>query len=157
MTTSTHSLLRRDDGQALVEIALVLPVLLVVLFGMLHFGKVFNYWNDATHLTAEAARFAAVNRKPDPANSASLQEQIRGQADADELRNGGTDSVAAPATVCVDFPAGTSNVGDPVRVRMTFSYRWMPFLRLVPGASTITSTTVMRLEAPPTTYSAGCI
>jgi len=147
---------RSEDGQAIVEFALVLPVLLLVLFAMIHFGKAFNYWNDATHLTAEAARFAAVDRKPDPSSAATLQAQIRGQADTSELRNGGTDSVSSPAQVCVDFPNGTSNVGDPVRVKMTFSYSWMPLLKLVPGTTQVTSSTVMRLEAPPTKYSAGC-
>ena len=52
------------------EFALVLPLLLLLVFGMLDFGKAYNYWNDATHLTAEGARYAAVNRKPDPANAA---------------------------------------------------------------------------------------
>jgi Flp pilus assembly protein TadG len=156
MCPSTYSRLRREDGQALVEFALVLPALVLILFGMIQFGKAFNYWNDATHLTAEAARFAAVNRKPDPSSAVSLQAQIRAQIDTNELRSGGTDSVSSPATVCVEFPNGTSNVGDPVRVKMTFSYTWMPLLNLVPGTKDITSTTVMRLEARPTTYSAGC-
>jgi Flp pilus assembly protein TadG len=156
MPTSIHSLIRRDDGQALVEFALVVPVLVLILFAMIHLGKAFNYWNDATHLTAEAARFAAVNRKPDPLSATSLQAQIRAQADTNELRNGGTDSVASPASVCVDFPDGTAEVGHPVRVRMTFSYRWMPLLSVLPGTKTITSSTVMRLEARPTTYSPGC-
>ena len=97
---------------------------------MLDFGKAFNYWNDTTHLTAEGARFAAVNRKPDPANPLSLQQpDPQDQADTAELRTGGTDSVAAPAQVCVDFPNGTSAVGDPVRVTMTFTYHWLPVPR----------------------------
>src|SRR5262245_21500673 len=149
MLIHTRSLLHRDDGQALVEFTLVLPVLVLIVFAMISFGKAFNYWNDATHLTAEAARFAAVNRKPDPANPASLQAQIRAQTDSNELKNGGTSSVASPASVCVDFPDGTADVGHPVRVRMTFAYRWMPLLRLLPATKTISSSTVMRLEARP--------
>src|SRR4051794_17946290 len=97
-----------EAGQALVEFALVLPLLLLLLFGMLDLGKAYNYWNDSTHLTSEAARFATVNRKPDPASALSLQSQIRGQADTAELRTGGTSAVAAPAQVCVTFPNGTS-------------------------------------------------
>jgi hypothetical protein len=149
--------LRSDEGQALVEFALVIPVLVLILFAMIHFGKAFNYWNDATHLTAEAARFAAVNRKPDPLSATSLQAQILAQADTSELRNGGTGSLPSPASVCVEFPDGTPEVGHPVRVRMTFSYHWMPLLGLVPGTKSITSSTVMRLEARPTAYSAGCV
>ena len=119
---------------------------------MLDFGKAYNYWNDANHLTAEAARFAVVNRKPDPASTASLQMQIRQQADTAELRNGGGSSTAAQ--VCVAFPNGTSNVGDPVRVTMTFTYDFLPVVDF--ASKTITSSSIMRLEAPPTNYTVGC-
>lgn len=165
MSAPKHDI-RDEDGQALVEFALVLPVLVLILFSVLHFGKAFNYWNDATHLTAEGARFAAVNRKPDPTNAASLQQQIKNQVDTPELKNG-TGPVTQGAQVCVDFPNGTSNGGDPVRVTMTFKYAWIPLIRDGVGKpllkngigvpdTTVTSTTVMRLEAPPTNYSAGC-
>jgi Flp pilus assembly protein TadG len=152
------SLINDQTGQALVEFALVLPLLILLVFGMLDFGKAYNYWNDATHLTAEAARYATVNRKPDPANPQSLQLQIRNQADTSELRNGGTASVTAPAEVCIEFPNGAPTFGDPVRVRMTFTYTFIPFIGDKVGflSRTITSTSVMRLEALPTTYSAGC-
>jgi hypothetical protein len=101
-----------------------------------------------------------VNRKPDPLDALSLQQQLRGQGNTAELRNGNSNSVAAPAEVCVEFPNGTSNPGDPVRVRMTFTYHWLPFLgsRLGDLADTsVTSTATMRLEAPPTNYTAGCV
>jgi hypothetical protein len=152
------SLISDDTGQALVEFALVLPIVLLLVLGMLDFGKAYNYWNDATHLTAEGTRYAVVNRKPEPANPESLQLQIRNQADTAELRNGATPSLVAPAQVCIDFPNGTPIVGDPVRMRMTFTYTFMPFIgdHLPFLSRTVTSTSVMRLEALPTTYSAGC-
>jgi hypothetical protein len=88
----------------------------------------------------------------------SLQAQIKGEADTGELRNGSTTSLPAGAQVCIDFPNGTSNPGDPVRVRMTFTYVWLPLIgdRIDALSTTITSSSVMRLEAPPTTYTAGC-
>lgn len=156
-----QSINREQSGQALVEFTLVLPVLIVLLFGMLDFGKAYNYWNDATHLTAEGVRFAAVNRKPDSSNAASLQAQIRSSADTAELRAGGTSTVGVAPQVCVDFPNGTSNVGDPVRVRMTFQYTFISVIaKAVSGGAvftkTVNTTSVMRLEAPPTNYAAGC-
>jgi hypothetical protein len=149
---------RKSHGQAMVEFALVLPLLLLLLFGMIHFGKALNYWNDATHLSAEAARFAMVNRKPDPASAAWLQAQIRAQIDSPELRNGGTESVASPAKVCVEFPNDNPKVGDWVRVRVIFTYAWLPLIGNQIGAAqtTVAATSTMRLEAPPTNYSAGC-
>jgi Flp pilus assembly protein TadG len=152
LRTLTH----REDGQALVEFALVAPLLLMILLGIISFGKAFNYWNDANHLSAEGARYAAVNRKPNPADPASLQQQIRLQGDTNELRNGGTTDVPTASQVCVDFPNGTSAIGDPVRVTMKFTYHWIPILRAAVASTTVTSTAVMRLEGLPTNYVAGC-
>jgi Flp pilus assembly protein TadG len=149
---------RSEDGVALVEFALVLPVLALLLFGMLDFGKAFNYWIDETHLANEGARLAAVNRNP-AASGGSLQEYIRDQATTPELKDGGTPSVASPLEVCVEFPAGTSNVGDPVKVTVETTYQWLGVITgQVPGltAATIRGQATMRLEAQPTNYSAGC-
>lgn len=141
---------------ALVEFALILPVLALMLFGMLDFGKAFNYWIDETHLANEGARFAVVNKNP--ASSGSLQQYIRDQVTSNELRNGGTSSVSGPVQVCIEFPNGTSNVGDPVRVTLTATYRWLGVLaaRMSVTQTTIAGASTMRLEARPTNYSAGC-
>ena len=150
-----------DDGVALVEFALILPVLALMLFGMLDFGKAFNYWIDQTHLANEGARFAAVNKNP--ASSGSLQQYIRQQATTPELRNGGTASVAAPVRVCIDFPNdsnanGLADVGEPVRVTVSATYAWLGLIRLRTSLTStpITGSSTMRLEARPTNYSTGC-
>jgi Flp pilus assembly protein TadG len=146
-----------DEGVALVEFALILPVLALLLFAMLDFGKAFNYWIDETHLANEGARWAVVNKNP--ASSGTLQEYIKSQATTGELRNGGTPSVLNPLQVCISFPAGTSNVGDPVRVTLETTYRWLGIItNQVPGLTqtTIRGQATMRIEAPPTNYSAGC-
>ena len=145
-----------ERGVALVEFALILPVLALLLFGMLDFGKAFNYWIDETHLANEGARFAVVNKNP--ASSGSLQQYIRDQVTSNELRNGGTSSVPNPIQVCISFPNGTSNVGDPVRVTLTATYRWLGVLaaRMSVTQTTISGASTMRLEAKPTSYSAGC-
>jgi Flp pilus assembly protein TadG len=145
-----------EDGVALVEFALILPVLALMLFGMLDFGKTFNYWIDETHLANEGARWAVVNKNP--ASTGSLQDYIRSQATTPELADGGTASVPNPLRVCIEFPAGTANVGDPVRVTLTTTYRWLAVIaqRTSITETTITGAATMRLEAKPTTYEAGC-
>ena len=155
-TSRTRS---HESGQALPEFALVLPLLLVLLLGMVDFGKAINYWIDTTQITSEGARFAAVNRKPDPASGQSLQQQLQDQGTTLELRDGSSDSLPTPAEVCVDFPLGTSNPGDPVRVTMRFTYHWLPFISERLGdlaSSTVESSAIMRLEATPTNFAAGC-
>ena len=144
-----------EGGAALVEFALVLPVLLVLLLGMLDFGKAFNYWIDQTHLANEGARWAAVNKNP---GGGSLQQYVRSQANTPELRDGGTASVAGPIQICITFPNGTNQVGDPVRVTASTTYNWLPFLgsRLGIAQTTMTASATMRLEAAPSVYGAGC-
>ena len=147
---------RDESGAALVEFALVLPLLLLLLFGLLDFGKAFNYWIDETHLANEGARWAVVNKNP--ASSGTLQDYIRQQANTTELRNGGTASLPNPIRICIDFPNGTSNVGDPVRVAVTATYHWLGFIASETSLTqtSITGSATMRLEAKPTNYAAGC-
>jgi Flp pilus assembly protein TadG len=150
--------LHDEQGAALVEFALVLPLLLVFVFGILEFGKTFNYWIDMTHLANEGARWAVVDNNP--GSTGTLQEYIKGQANTAELREGGTASIPSgdEAEVCISFPNGSANVGDPVQVTVTATYHWIPFIadRISSADVTITGSSTMRLEAPPTEYAEGC-
>ncbi len=156
--------MRREDGQALVELALVLPVLLLAVFGILDFGRAMNYDEQATHLANQVARYAAVGELPAGASaSGTLGAWLRAQAgqggpvDSGELANG-SGSVTVPLKVCVSYPNGTSNVSDPVTVSMSFTYSWVPVLDLGVTSTTITRSATMRIENPPTGsfYAAGC-
>src|SRR5947208_5016187 len=85
-----------ERGAALVEFVLVLPLVLLLLFAMIDFGKAFNYWNDETHLANEAARYAVVNKNPFN-GTPNLEDAIRKQADSAELRKGcNTCSISKP-------------------------------------------------------------
>src|SRR5215211_6519497 len=50
-----------EAGVALVEFALILPFLLLLVFGITDFGRAFFLRNDMTHLANETARYAVVN------------------------------------------------------------------------------------------------
>jgi Flp pilus assembly protein TadG len=145
---------RDGSGQALPEFALVLPLLMVVLLGMLDFGKAFNYWINVTHLANEGARWSVVDKNP--GGTISLQNYIKQQADTAELRDG--------ATVCINLihvSSGSSapyGPGDAVEMRVTYPYNWLPFFqkRLGFATTTITGSATMRLESTPSNYAAGC-
>jgi Flp pilus assembly protein TadG len=47
-------------GQALVEIALVLPILLLLLFGIIEFGRILNAYIMVSNASREGARYSAV-------------------------------------------------------------------------------------------------
>jgi hypothetical protein len=134
----------REEGQALVEFALVLPVLLLLLLAALDFGKAFNYWNDETHLANEGARWAAVNTNP--GGSTSLPDYIKSQADASELRTN--------ARVCISYPNGTASIGDPVKIEVSSDYSFLNFIadHLSQPTVNLDATSVMRLEQLPTNF-----
>jgi Flp pilus assembly protein TadG len=144
---------RGDAGVALVEFALVLPLLLTLMIGIVDFGRAFNYWIDQTHLAAETARWAVVNHNPgDPTNTGvgtpTLQQYIKAQADSAELR-----SSTNGASVCITFPNGAT-VSNPVQVTVKYRFGWLPWIQHVLGVGTTTIGTkaTMRLEATPTHF-----
>ena len=143
--------LNDESGAAIIEFALMLPFLVLIIVLILDFGRAFNYWIDATHLANEGARLAAVDKVP--TGSASLQAYIRGRADTNELRNGGSRWIDAPVQVCVTPGPGTA-VGDPVTVDVTTTYKFLPIVGV--ADMNIHGSATMRREALATNVSSGC-
>jgi len=166
--------MREQKGVALTELALVLPLLLVLLLGMLDFGKAFNEWIDETHLANEGARLAAVNYCPDTTQAdcgwaakgcpttgqnACLAWYVGKDADVAELKGTGRagDSYAPAqnaAQVCIKYPDGASTaVGSPVAVTVQVQYHWLNYLtsRISLATTPILGSATMRLESPPPT------
>ncbi|MFC4321748.1 TadE/TadG family type IV pilus assembly protein [Litchfieldia salsa] len=52
--------MKKQSGQSLVEFALVLPMLLFLLFGIVDFGRVFHAYLTVDHAGREAARAASI-------------------------------------------------------------------------------------------------
>jgi len=147
-----------ESGVALVEFALILPLVIVILFGILDFGRAFNYWIDMTHLSNEGSRWAAVNRNPGAPET--LQRYLQCNANTEELKNGGSQSVPDALLIDLQFPnGGTPLIGDPVVVTATTTFNWLPFLgdAVGVGSTSITASSTMRLEQIPdmVAYQAG--
>jgi Flp pilus assembly protein TadG len=142
ISRQVRRLVEEERAVALTEFALVAPLLFLVLFGMIDFGKGINYWIDETHLASEGARIVVVSGGSStvPGNCASgaapatgttylqtLANYVQCQADTKELLTGGSSSVPTKASVCIRFPLGKS-VGQPVDVKVTANYDWLPFI-----------------------------
>jgi hypothetical protein len=123
----------------------------MIVTGIIYFGIGLNYWLDMQRIANQGARWAAVNcgQSSDPAQvpnpcmpsgQPNLQTTLREQAHA-----GGLESCLG---VEVSFPAGQSEVGDPVKVRLEspFTFFWIDSFRIMLGADA-----TMRIEAVPPT------
>ena len=154
-------LARSEHGTAVVEFALVAPILFALVFGILEFGRVLNAYNDMTQLAGQGARAAVVNRNPDGTSvgagtvdgapcetqAYSIQCQLAGfYARQDSLSN---------VKVCIVNPNAPTPIaiGMPVTVHVTYTYNFSEGLL---GFSSIplSSTQTERAEAAPT-YSTG--
>jgi len=51
---------KTEQGQAIVEMALVLPILIMLIFGIVEFGRILNTYMIVTDLSREGAREGAV-------------------------------------------------------------------------------------------------
>jgi len=144
-----------EAGQTLVEFALILPILLLLVLGIIDLGKAFGYKNDLTNLANQAARAAAVNKCPG-GPACNIESWIRNQAPSGELRNGGgsitgTGLQASSAITFTFTDPGTPNycVGAPIKATVRVHYNWLNFLKgVLPALGTnISGSATVRLES----------
>lgn len=55
------NLWKRAEGQSLVELAIILPVLMVILLGIIDFGRVFYAYVTITNASREGARYGSLH------------------------------------------------------------------------------------------------
>lgn len=121
-----------DGGQASVELALLLPVVVLLLLAVLQVGLLARDVVLVTHASREAARAAATD--PDP-GAARLAATTSSGIAADRL-----DVIVT----------GRGAAGSRVRVEITYRAETrVPLIGSLVGDRTIRSTTTMRVESPP--------
>src|SRR4051794_36543345 len=113
----------RSRGQSMVELALILPVVLLVVLGGIDFGRVFLGWVDLHAMARHAADYAAANPdawstvNPDAGAQAEYLRQI--QAEATDI------NCVVPSVPDPSFPSGPNGndgLGVPVTVRISCSF-----------------------------------
>lgn len=102
---------RSEDGQALVEFALVVPILLVLMLGLVEFSRAWNTQQVLTDAAREALRNSVV------ANADYTYEQMRAQIDQ-ALRRASLD----PERAQVSVEGWKSGTGTPARIRIDYRY-----------------------------------
>lgn len=70
--------LKDQKGQALVEMALLLPLLLLVVFGITEFGRALYIENTLVNAARDGARKASISPTSIPANDPAIKAYIKG-------------------------------------------------------------------------------
>lgn len=101
--------IRDEHGQSMTEFAVILPILVVLLFGIVQFGILFNNYVTLTDAARAGARAAAVSRQAsDPVGNATAAVR----SSAGDLNQ---------SNLNVDVSSDWSP-GDPVTVTATYPY-----------------------------------
>jgi hypothetical protein len=148
-------------GQALVEMAILLPLLMLLVMGIFEFGRAMYIKNTLTQAARAGARVAVVTPlitatgsqvTPDPncdyGSNPTGNNRVY-QAVCISLYNGiKKQDIGIELTIDEISPPSGLNSGDMVQVKVTLNnyltkYRIVPFIPL-PG--TLTGTTAMRYE-----------
>ncbi len=135
-------------GTAAIEFAIVLPLLMVFIFGIIEFGLVFYDKAMVTNASREAARAGIVYRDP-PLTVAEMQSVVDSYCGGRLISFGGGPS---PTTT---VPSGEcANHGDELVVNVAYRYEFLlipDFLTAfftggMPGSIDISAETRMRCE-----------
>lgn len=133
--------LRGDHGASLVEMALVMPILALFIFGIITFGILLSFKQTMTQSAAEGARAAAVAPRPDNLN---LIVQDRAAAATAQAVSGFDEECGLGALDCEYRVADCANLAVPdadggcIVVRLTYDYSADPLLPELPIISAFT-------------------
>ncbi len=139
------SLIKKEKGQAMVEFALVLPIILLFIGGIIDFGWIFHNQLAANNASREAARYIAIHYYFDNLNSTTATTK------ATEIIN----NYVKLADLAVDniIPEDDDvNGGKKVKIKLTGNVIILtPILRAIidsdgDGKFSINAETTMRVE-----------
>ncbi len=99
---------QKQKGQSLVEFALILPILVIILGGVLDLGRLYFAYVAVTDAAAEGATYAAIHPGDTDDICARAQTASSGVVEIDE------------GMVEVDYSALTS--GSPITVTVNYSF-----------------------------------
>jgi Flp pilus assembly protein TadG len=127
---------RRESGAAAVEFALVLPVFMAFVFGILEGGRLM----EAQHAVTAAARAGAREAVLSNSTTASTNAAALGA-----LRAAGISTVGIVPTISPSNPA-TAASGTPVSVTVTLPYATVSWVGMYFRGVQVTAKTTLRKE-----------
>ena len=133
-----HTLHRDERGASLVEFALVLPLLVVLLFGIIEASWAFAQQNDVRHGAREGARLAAV----DFGTVATIGQEVCDRMDV-------VYPSETPTVALTPILPGSGEFGDTAQITVSSNPGSLTgVIDAIFGGLTMSSTIEFRLEQP---------
>jgi Flp pilus assembly protein TadG len=126
-----------ERGQALLETALVLPIVLLVAVGIFEFGRAFQTWQILTNAAREGARIAVL-----PGSSVSdVQSRVVTYMHQGQLPNATTDMVVVDQSVTMPIGPTATAAASVVTVNYPFSFVMLnPVAKLLSSSASLGAT-----------------
>jgi Flp pilus assembly protein TadG len=149
-------------GQGLVEFALVVPVFMLIVGGIIQFGIIFWGQNSLNQIVRDAGRYGVTEKDCSATSNTDIQNKITSLASGTLIAAIGTVTVTLPTNgeiingqadpisdkngiTQANFCPATSNA-DHVWLRITVVARVPVFFPALPGNGNISSTALFRME-----------
>lgn len=139
---------RGERGQALIEAALTLPLMLLLSVSVFEFGRAFQYWEILTNAAREGARIAVLPGTTDTAVRTRVQTYLEGG----RIQDPTTATVSVARNTEIPIGASVSS-GSTVTISYPFSFMVLRPLTLlvdpdtaVSDSITMTASSTMRNE-----------
>lgn len=135
---SIKRLVREQQGAAALEFALVAPLFLILMFGVLDFGLAMYAKGLITHASQEGARYG-MTYQLSPLTASDIQGHVQ-----DYLSKA---KFSQPVTITVTGAGGVS--GTPLAVRVDYTYHFLGLTNFLPGwadSFNLSAESVKRLE-----------
>ena len=123
-----------EHGQALVEMALVLPLFFLLLFGVIEMGRVGYAYITVSNAAREGGRIATIGGTDLDINSS--------------IKNAAVSLDSASLTITITPPQSQRQSGQAVTVQVTYPVQLIiPLIsNVIPNPVVVSSSIIMRLE-----------
>ncbi len=143
----------REDGQGLVEFAVVFPIFILLVFVVIDGGILMGRYGNINHSANEGARLLAVaGGGTQPLDVNEIKARVKDQAHG--LLDSAGDCGSGPPEICFEWADGpdgeeAGDVGSTVKVTVKYNYPLItPLVTSIIGGFDIEACAVARLERP---------
>ncbi len=120
-----------SSGQSIVELALMMPVMILILAGTLDLGRMYFSYMAVVNSAREGARFGATHPPALPCNTAANAQKIVARTRNEATASGVNTALMTVNVTCPEGGSDANKFGHPVKVEV--SYDFHPILTRIIG------------------------